>query len=100
MSLMQSKRSGKPPKLIPLARAAEMLDLDESTVRKGGAGTAHLTKVRHGQAPAHKPPTRGGRGPHQLARRIRALEEPGARRSIKETGRPAQSPNGRGGPTD
>jgi hypothetical protein len=34
--------------LIRLKQAAEMLNLDESTVRKGCAGTAHLTKVRQG----------------------------------------------------
>lgn len=36
------------PVLIPLKRAAEILNLDESTVRKGEAGTGGLTKVRQG----------------------------------------------------
>ncbi len=34
--------------LIPLAEAARLLDLHESTVRQGRAGTSHLTKVRQG----------------------------------------------------
>ncbi|HEX8773739.1 MAG TPA: hypothetical protein VF735_09010 [Pyrinomonadaceae bacterium] len=34
--------------LIPLKEAAEMLCLDESTIRKGRAGTANLTRVRQG----------------------------------------------------
>jgi hypothetical protein len=34
--------------LITLKEAAEMLRLDESTLRKGRAGTAHLTLIRQG----------------------------------------------------
>jgi hypothetical protein len=34
--------------LINLCCAARMLDLDESTLRKGQAGTAALTQVRRG----------------------------------------------------
>ena len=36
------------PVLIRLQQAADILCLDESTIRKGAAGTAHLTKVRQG----------------------------------------------------
>ena len=52
MSLIRpSKQQIELPKelqLLTLKEAAELLRLDESTVRKGHAGTAHLTKVRQG----------------------------------------------------
>ncbi len=34
---------------MPLREGAELLSLDESTVRKGLAGTEHFTKVRQGR---------------------------------------------------
>jgi hypothetical protein len=49
MSLIRRKPDEKPKHtLINLHDAAAMLNLDESTIRKGCAGTAHLTKVRQG----------------------------------------------------
>jgi hypothetical protein len=51
MSLIRSKQRIT---LIPLRRGAEMLCLDESTIRKGQAGTAHLTKVRQGEGKRQK----------------------------------------------
>ena len=44
MSLMKSKSQT----LIPPCCAATVLDLDESTLRKGLAGTEGLTQVRRG----------------------------------------------------
>jgi len=44
MSLINRKSNT----LIPLCCAARMLDLDESTLRKGQAGTESLTQVRRG----------------------------------------------------
>lgn len=41
-------------KLIPLRAAAELLGLDESTIRKGRAGTDCLTLVRYGTS--QRPP--------------------------------------------
>ena len=51
MSLIRRKKQQLEytgPRLIPLRQAAEILCLDESTVRKGEAGTAHLKRVRQG----------------------------------------------------
>jgi hypothetical protein len=44
MSLLRKKSQT----LIPPCCAATLLDLDESTVRKGQAGTESLTQVRRG----------------------------------------------------
>ncbi len=49
MSLIRRVKKERPLSiLIPLREAAEMLCLDESTVRQGKTGTASLTKVRQG----------------------------------------------------
>ncbi len=50
MSLIRKKQQTSEPRptLITLREAAEMLRLDESTIRKGRAGTDVLTKVRLG----------------------------------------------------
>jgi len=53
MSLIRRKKQPKVkytgPVLIPLKQAAEILCLDESTLRKGEAGTGSLTRVRQGE---------------------------------------------------
>jgi hypothetical protein len=53
MGLIRRKKAGASAdasreKLITLREAAERLRLDESTLRKRQAGTAHLTLVRQG----------------------------------------------------
>lgn len=52
MSLIRRKKKAEVqytgPVLIPLRQAAQILSLDESTIRKGEAGTADLTLVRQG----------------------------------------------------
>jgi hypothetical protein len=56
MSLIQRNKAQSPrqtelPKelqLLTLKEAAEMLRLNESTIRQSRAGTAHLTKIRQG----------------------------------------------------
>ncbi len=48
MSLIRRKPKAESP-FMPLKEAAELLSLDESTVRKGLAGTEHFTKVRQGK---------------------------------------------------
>ncbi|HEY9405792.1 MAG TPA: hypothetical protein VIQ24_24290 [Pyrinomonadaceae bacterium] len=52
MSLIRRKKQPQVeyqgPVLIPLKQAAAILCLDESTLRKGEAGTVHLTRVRQG----------------------------------------------------
>ncbi len=49
MSLIRRKGPAPAYTLITLQEAAEMLRLDESTIRKGLAGTDVLTKVRLGR---------------------------------------------------
>jgi hypothetical protein len=50
VSLIRRKKKvvGPTSPFIPLREAAALLCLDESTVRKGRAGTANLTIVRQG----------------------------------------------------
>jgi len=52
MSLIRSRKKVEVeytgPVLVPLKRAAEILCLNESTVRRGEAGTSGLTRVRQG----------------------------------------------------
>jgi predicted DNA-binding transcriptional regulator AlpA len=51
MSLIRRKTATPiTERLMTLQEATEILGLDESTIRKGGAGTAHLTKVRLGDS--------------------------------------------------
>jgi hypothetical protein len=49
MSLIRRKQPEQAVTLITLREAAEMLRLDESTIRKGRAGTDVLTLVRQGR---------------------------------------------------
>jgi hypothetical protein len=45
---MTKKQAATTSRLVPLREAADLLHLNESTIRKGLAGTAELTKIRQG----------------------------------------------------
>lgn len=49
--LIRRKPTSTTSKFIKLREAAQMLDLDESTVRKGRAGTKDLHLIRQGDGP-------------------------------------------------